>query len=132
MSLASKITGLNEDFASTMDAMRRRVAQRAASRGEDPDAAWREAEPTYRKMLDEPAQRQAMDQRDMERARPGHEQAEAGKFSSIYDAAEAAMRSAGEGPAREKLQQIMALTQELMQMHESKRKPNLVESVLGI
>lgn len=133
MNLASKVIGLNEDHASTLDAMKRRVHQRAISRGEDPDAAWREAEPTYRGMLGEPAQQQSMDQQDMEQARPGHEAAEAGKFSSIYDAAEAAMRSAGEGPARDKLQQIMSLTQELMQMHEGgrKRKTNLVESVIG-
>ena len=130
MNLARKLT---EDFDSTLDAMKRRVQQRAITQGQDPDAAWREAEPTYRNMLGEPAQQQAMDQKDMEQARPGHEAAEVGKFSSIYDAAEAAMRSAGEGPARDKLQQIMALTQELMQMHESKpaQKINLVESIIG-
>lgn len=134
MSIASKLIGLKEDYNATLDAMKRRVQQRAISKGEDPDAAWREAEPTYRNMLQEPAQQQSMAAKEQSQGRTVQSQAAGSQFSSIYDAAETAMRSAGEGPVRDKLQQIMTLTQELMQMHESapKRKPSIVENLLGI
>lgn len=134
MSIASKLIGLQEDFSQTLDAMKRRVHQRAISKGEDPDAAWRSAEPTYRSMLNEPAQQQSMVAKEQAQGQAVQGRASGGQFNSIYDAAEAAMRSASEGPARDKLQQIMVLAQELMQTSEStlQRKPKLIESVLGI